>query len=83
MSNTQMLIRLDSDTKNKLAKLAQSEGKNTSQVVRELIEKYIQNRDMNNYIDTLWEKIGEKLRANNTSPNNVERAIKDVRSARR
>ena len=83
MSNTQMLIRLDSDTKNKLAKLAQSEGKNTSQVVRELIEKYIQNRDMNNYIDTLWEKIGEKLGANNTTPNNVERAIKDVRSARR
>lgn len=83
MSNTQMLIRLDSNTKNKLAKLAQSEGKNTSQVVRELIEKYIQNRDMNNYIDTLWEKIGGKLRANNTTPNNVERAIKDVRSARR
>ena len=81
MSNTQMLIRLDSSTKNKLRKFAQSEGKNTSQVVRELIEKYIQNRDMNNYIDDLWEKIGKKLKANNVTQEDVEKAIKDVRSS--
>lgn len=81
MSNTQMLIRLDSNTKNKLRKFAQSEGKNTSQVVRELIEKYIQNRDMNNYIDDLWEKIGKKLKANNVTQEDVEKAIKDVRSS--
>jgi predicted DNA-binding protein len=38
---TQMIVRLDAGTKTKLTKFAQTEGKNTSQVVRELIENYM------------------------------------------
>ena len=78
---TQMLIRLDSDTKSKLTKLAQAEGKNTSQVIRELIESYIQNRDMSSYVDDLWSRAGEKLKARNVGSKQIDRAIKDSRRA--
>ncbi|MFQ5707680.1 MAG: ribbon-helix-helix protein, CopG family [bacterium] len=79
---TQMIIRLDSETKTKLAKLAHAEGKNTSQVVRELIEDYIQNRDMGSYIDDLWDRVGKKLKARNVGSREIERAICNSRASK-
>ena len=78
---TQMIIRLDSEIKNKLARLAQAEGKNTSQVVREIIEEYIQNRDVGAYIDALWDRVGKKLRARNVGMREVNRAIHTSRAS--
>ena len=80
---TQMILRLDLNTKAKLTKLAQAEGKNTSQVVRELIENYIQDRDMGSYIDGLWDGIGKKLKARNVGDKEIEQAIHDTRSSKR
>lgn len=80
---TQMILRLDVNTKTKLTKLAQAEGKNTSQVVRELIENYIQDRDMGSYIDGLWDGIGKKLKARNVGDKEIEQAIHDTRSSKR
>ncbi|MCH7681066.1 CopG family transcriptional regulator [candidate division KSB1 bacterium] len=80
---TQMILRLDVNTKTKLTKLAQAEGKNTSQVVRELIENYIQDRDMGSYIDGLWDGIGKKLKAQNVGDKEIEQAIHDTRSSKR
>ena len=80
---TQMILRLDLNTKAKLTKLAQAEGKNTSQVVRELIENYIQDRDMGSYIDGLWYRIGKKLKARNVGAKEIEQAIHDTRSSKR
>lgn len=80
---TQMILRLDLNTKAKLTKLAQAEGKNTSQVVRELIEDYIQDRDMGSYIDGLWDGIGKKLKARNVGDKEIEQAIHDTRSSKR
>lgn len=42
--NTQMIVRIDPDIKAKVNKFAGSEGKNVSQVVRELLEDYVKNR---------------------------------------
>jgi len=78
---TQMIVRLDSDTKTKLTKLARTEGKNTSQVVRELIENYIQERDMGAYIDDLWNRVGKKLKARGIGSDDIERTIHDVRAS--
>lgn len=80
---TQMILRLDLNTKTKLTKLAQAEGKNTSQVVRELIEDYIQDRDMGSYIAGLWDGIGKKLKARNVGDKEIEQAIHDTRSSKR
>ena len=60
---TQMIIRIDSEMRKRLNKLARVEGKTTSQMVRELIEDYIREKDIDSYVDKLWDRIGGKLRA--------------------
>ena len=77
---TQMIIRIDPNLKDKISRLAQSEGKNLSELVRELLEKYTKERDMSAYIDDLWASIGRKLSKNDISESDVENAIKQVRS---
>ena len=54
---TQIIIRVESSLKNKVSRLAKAEGKNLSELVRELLEKYTKKRDIGAYIDDLWEKI--------------------------
>ncbi len=76
---TQMIIRVEPSLKDKASRLAKSEGKNLSELVRELLEKYTKERDMGAYIDNLWTKIGRNL-SKNMSESDVENAIKQVRS---
>ena len=79
---TQMIIRMDPELKNRLNKLARVEGKTTSQMVRELIEDYIREKDIGSYIDNLWDRIGGKLRAQGVTQGDVNRAIKESRRNR-
>jgi predicted DNA-binding protein len=79
---TQMIIRIDSEMKNRLNKLARVEGRTTSQMVRELIEEYIKERDIGTYIDDLWNRIGGKLRSKGIKQRDVNRAIKESRRNR-
>jgi len=79
---TQMIIRIDSDMKKRLNKLARREGKTTSQMVRELIEDHIRERDIGSYIDKLWDRIGGKLRAKGINQKDINRAIKESRKSR-
>ncbi|HSB07337.1 MAG TPA: ribbon-helix-helix protein, CopG family [Thermodesulfobacteriota bacterium] len=79
---TQMIIRMDPETKNRISKLARVEGKTTSQIVRELIENYIRERDIGTYIDDLWDRIGGKLKSKGVQQRNVGRAIKEARKSR-
>jgi len=76
---TQMIIRIDPDIKNRLSKLARVEGKTTSQMVRELIEDYIKERDIGLYIDDLWDRIGKKLRSKGVKPKDITMAIRESR----
>ncbi len=80
MAATQIIIRVDPILKNKLSQLAKSEGKNLSELVRELIEEYTKEIDMGAYIDNLWDKIGQNFIQKNISEKNLEEAIKQVRS---
>jgi len=77
---TQMIIRVDPILKNKVSQLAKAEGKNLSELVRELLEKYTKERDMSAHIDNLWDKIGQNFSQNNITEKNIEEAIKQVRS---
>ncbi len=76
---TQMIIRIDPQVKNRFNKLARGEGKASSQVVRELIEDYIKERDISAYIDDLWDRIGGKLKSRGVKPKDIDRAIKEAR----
>ena len=75
----QMLIRIEPELKEKLVRLARAEGKSASGAVRELIAKYVVERDIGAHIDDVWKRIGEKLKATGARSANVEKAIKDVR----
>ncbi|TAN63762.1 ribbon-helix-helix protein, CopG family [bacterium] len=81
--HTQMIIRMNPELKDKLNKLARTEGKTTSQMVRELIEDYIKEHDISSYIDNLWGRVGKKLKSKGFTSADVSRAIKDVRKGRK
>jgi predicted DNA-binding protein len=77
---TQMIIRVESSLKSKISQLAKAEGKNLSELVRELLEKYTKERDMSAYIDKLWDRIGHDFAKSNISETDIDEAIKKVRS---
>jgi len=79
---TQMMVRIDSELKNKVNNLAKSEGKSFSEVVRELLEEYVKNRDIGSYIDGLWGRIGNTLQSKGIGQKEIKRAIREVRSRR-
>ncbi len=79
---TQMIIRIDSEVKNRLSKLARVEGKTTSQMVRELIEEHLKEKDIGTYIDDLWGRIGRKLRSKGINQRDVHRPIRESRKDR-
>jgi len=79
---TQMIVRIDSEVKERFNKLARVEGKTSSQMVRELIEDYIKERDIGTYVDDLWGRVGGKLRSKGVKPRDVNKAIREARKSR-
>jgi len=78
--STQMIVRIDPALKDKVNNLARAEGKSVSEVVRELLEEYVKNRDIGQYVDDLWERIGGKLTTKGISAEEIQQAIRKVRS---
>jgi len=76
---TQIIIRVEPSLKEKVSRLAKNEGKNLSELIRELLEKYTKERDMGEYIDNLWDKIGKSLSKKNISESDIEDLIKQTR----
>lgn len=76
----QMIVRMDPDLKAKVHNFAKIEGKSVSEVVRGLLEEYVKNRDIDSYIDNLWERIGGKLASSGFGPKDIKGVIRDVRT---
>ena len=76
---TQMLIKLEYSTKEKLNLLAKREGESVNSVVRKLIDDYIKRRDISVYIDELWDKISKTLKTKGVKSTGINKAIKAVR----
>ena len=76
----QMIVRIDPGLKAKVNNFAKVEGKSVSEVVRELLEEYVKTRDINSYIDSLWDRIGGKLSESGFAPKDVMSIIRDVRT---
>jgi predicted DNA-binding protein len=54
---SQMIIRVDSNTKSKFQKIARMEGKTTSEKLREMMKDYIAQKDFAAAVDRVWDKI--------------------------
>jgi predicted transcriptional regulator len=79
---SQMIVRIDAEVKDRSNKLAGGEGKTANQMVRELIENYIKERDIRAYLDDLWSRIGRKLKSRGVKQKDIGRAIKGARNSR-
>ena len=77
--STQMIIRIEPELKDKVTRFARTEGKTTSEVVRELLEEYVSSRDIAAYVDGLWERIGAQLETQGITANRIPEAIQEVR----
>ena len=77
-----MIVRIDSELKDRLSWLARTQGKTTSQMVREIIRDYVNERDISVYIDNLWSRIGTKLTARGVRPADINKAIAETRKKR-
>ena len=62
-----------------MRRLAKAEGKSLSEVVRDLLEEYVKNRDISAHIDGLWTRIGEKLRRKGVTLESIDGVIREVR----
>ncbi len=77
---TQMIVRIDPILKNKVSNFARAEGKNISEIVRELLVSYAKNRDIGFYIDDLWSRIGTKIKKQGFGSDDIDSIIQKVRS---
>ena len=75
-----MIIRVDRTLKNKVSYFAKAEGKNVSEIVRELLEGYVKNRDIGAYIDDLWSRIGTKIEKQGFRSDDIDSIIQTVRA---
>jgi predicted DNA-binding protein len=76
---TQIMVRIEPELKNKVDRLARAEGKTVSNVVRELLADYVKERDIGDTIDSLWDRIGEKLTSQGFTRSQIPKVIRDVR----
>ena len=79
----QMLIRIDEQKRKALDRLWKSEGKTTSEVVRELIDTFITQHDVSGYIDGLWGRMGQTLKRKGHSEADIPKFIRDSRKGAR
>ena len=78
--STQMIVRVDSSLKSKASQLAKAEGKNLSELVRELLVNYTRERDMSAHIDGLWDRIGQQFVQNGVREKDIGKVIRQVRA---
>jgi predicted DNA-binding protein len=77
-----MIVRVHPELKARVNRIAKTEGKSVSEVVRELLEDYVRDRDMGAYVDDLWDRIGGKLSARGVGRKEIQRVIKEVRAGK-
>ena len=79
---SQVLIRVDKELKDKFQRLSGREQKSVNQKVRELMEEYVREHDMEAAMRSLWDEIGLSLRQKGYKASDVSKMVKEVRSGR-
>ena len=79
---TQMIIRIDEALKKRATAAAKAEGRNISEVVREMLEEYVVNRDLGGVIDDIWGRAENRIRKAGFSASDVNGVIRKVRAGK-
>jgi len=77
---SQVLIRVDKELKNKFQRLSRMEQKSVNEKVRELMEEYVKEHDMEASMRSLWDEIGQSLRKKGHKASDVSKMVKKVRT---
>jgi hypothetical protein len=77
--DSQLIIRLDKLKKEQFERVVRKRGKTVSEVIREFIDDYISRHDMTGYLGKLMDEIGEGLKRDGFTADDVERTIREVR----
>jgi predicted DNA-binding protein len=80
---SQLIIRVDPNTKNKFQKIVRMEGKTTSEKIREMMNDYIAQKDFSAAVDRVWDKITTEFKKRGITDDDIEKAIKEVRASKR
>ncbi len=79
---SQILIRVDKELKQKFQRLSKLENKSVNEKIKELMDQYVQEHDMESALRRLWSEIGSSLKKKGYKAKDVERIIREVRSER-
>ena len=79
---SQVLIRVDKELKDRFQRLSRTEQKSINEKVRELMEEYVKEHDMEAAMKSLWDEIGQSLKKKGYKRSDVSKMIKDVRTGR-
>jgi len=79
---TQVLVRVDKALKDKFRRLSRTEEKSINEKVRELMEEYVREHDMEAAMRSLWDEIGRSLKKKGYKPSDVNKMVKAVRTGR-
>ncbi len=76
---SQVLIRVDKELKDKFQQMSRREQKSVNEKVRELMEEYVKEHDMETAMRSLWDEIGQSLRKKGYRASDVGKMVKKVR----
>jgi predicted DNA-binding protein len=79
---SQILIRVDKELKDKFQRLSRAEQKSVNKKVRELMEEYVKDHDMEAAMRSLWDEMGQSLRKKGYKASDVNKMVKEVRTGR-
>ncbi len=79
---SQVLIRVDKELKDKFQQMSRREQKSVNEKVRELMEEYVKEHDMETAMRSLWDEIGQSLKKKGYKASDVGKMIKEVRKGR-
>jgi len=79
---SQVLIRVDKELKDKFQRLSRTEQKSINEKVRELMEAYVKEHDIEAAMRNLWDEIGQSLRKKGYKASDVNKMVKQVRRGR-
>ena len=80
--DTQLMVRIDKGAKEKFSKLVRMEGKSVSEKIREMVDEYVAENDFAAAVDSVWERVSQKIKKKGYTEEDVERVIGEVRASK-
>jgi len=80
--NSQILVRVDKNTKEKFQQLSRFEHKSVNEKLRELMRDYVEEHNIERAMKGLWNEIGGSLKNKGYKVSNVEKTIRKIRSSK-